>query len=306
MPSRQSAGPAVEVVAPGVVQLTGLAGLPSPEAAEADAIGAVTALVEESFAAGHHRVEAEIDPADRPLRRVLQRAGLRPEGVARGRGRSEGGRESNHTARSVAPGATTARGGSEGGPGEVGDVSGTAYPDLLRLARLVDDPELGSREGFLAMLDATLPLKRVIVQGLVQDGAGRLLLCELTYKRDWDLVGGVAEPAESPVDSLVREVDEELGVDLPVGDLLAVDWLPPYRQWRDALLLVFDLGVHPDLAQRAVLQPSELAAVHWCTVEEAEGHVAPYVHRLLVSLREARQAGTGPVFLEDGVVRGLR
>lgn len=274
-------GPGVEEVAPGVVVLTGLAGLPADEA---DAVEAVTNLVDVSFAAGQHRVEAEIDTGDRALRRVLQRAGLRPEGVARGRGRSGDG----------------SAGASRGtGPG------GTAYPDLLRLARLVTDPALGTREAFLGMLDATLPLKRVIVQGLVHDGAGRLLLCELTYKRDWDLVGGVAEPAESPVDSLVREIDEELGVHLPVGDLLAVDWLPPYRQWRDALLLVFDLGAHPDLAGRAVLQPSELAAVHWCTVEEAQAHVAPYVHRMLVSLRDAQRAGEGPVFLEDGVVRRL-
>lgn len=297
MPSRRTVGtgpeaqsPGVTVVAPGVVALTGLAALPSPESAEADAVDAVTALAETSFAAGHHRVEAEIDPADRPLRRVLQRAGLRPEGLARGRGTAYPDRE----------------GGAEGAPNpdRSAGTDGTAYPDLLRLARLVDDPPLGTREAFLAMLDATLPLKRVIVQGLVRDGAGRVLLCELTYKRDWDLVGGVAEPAESPVDSLVREVDEELGVDLPVGDLLAVDWLPPYRQWRDALLLVFDLGDHPDLAGRVVLQPSELAGVHWCTVEEAQAHVAPYVHRLLVSLEDARRTGAGPVFLEDGVVRG--
>lgn len=273
-------GPRVGVVAPGVVALTGLALLPADEA---DAVETVTSLVEANFAAGQHRVEAEIDVDDRPLRRVLQRAGLRPEGVARGRGSGEG-----------------LAGDRATGPG------GTAYPDLLRLARLADDPPLGTREAFLGMLDATLPLKRVIVQGLVRDGAGRVLLCELTYKRDWDLVGGVAEPAESPVDSLVREVDEELGVDLPVGDLLAVDWLPPYRQWRDALLLVFDLGVHPDLAGRAVLQRSELAGLHWCTVEEAEGHVAPYVHRLLVSLEEARRTGAGVVFLEDGVVRDPR
>lgn len=270
MQSRRSRAPGVSVVAPGVVTLTGLAGLPP---GEAEAVEAVVTVVEESFAAGHHRVEVEIDPDDRPLRRVLQRAGLRPEGLARGRGHRDG----------------------RGGAG--------AYRDLLRLARLADDPELGTRSAFLAMLDATLPLKRVIVQGMVHDGDGRVLLGELTYKRDWDLVGGVAEPAESPVDSLVREVREELGVDLPVGDLLAVDWLPPYRQWRDALLLVFDLGVHPDLLERVVLQPTELAAVHWCTAEEAQARVAPYVHRLLLSLRDAREAGAATVFLEDGVVR---
>ncbi|GAA5164566.1 NUDIX hydrolase [Ornithinimicrobium tianjinense] len=279
MPSRSPGGPGTVEVVPGVVALTGLAGLP-PE--EAEAVARVTALVEEAFVAGHHRVEAEVEPDDRRLRRVLQRSGLRPEGVSRGRGPRE-----------------TGDGGGGGG--------GAAYRDLLRLARLVDDPEPGTPAAFLAMLDATLPLKRVIVQGLVHDGVGRLLLCELTYKKEWDLVGGVAEPAESPVESLAREVREELGVELPVGDLIGVDWLPPYRQWRDALLLVFDLGVHPDLAERAVLQRSELADLRWCTVEEAEGRVAPYVHRLLASLREAHETAPGHVlFLEDGLPRAAR
>ena len=55
--------------------------------------------------------------------------------------------------------------------------------------------------------------------------------------------------------------------------------------------------------ERVVLQPTELAAVHWCTAEEAQARVAPYVHRLLLSLRDARLAGASTVFLEDGVVR---
>lgn len=257
---------------PGVVSVGGLEHLAVEDgAADHDAASAaVLALVEEAFAAGHHRVEAEVDPADTARRRVLQRAGLRPEGRARGRG-----------------------------------VSRDGIPlDLLRLARLRDDPVPGTQEAFLAMLDASLPTKRLIVQGLVGDGAGRVLLCELTYKKDWDLVGGVAEPAETPVASLEREVREELGVDLPVGDLVAVDWLPPYRQWTDALLLVFDLGEHPDLLDRVTLQPTELRAVHWCTPVQAEGRVAPYVHRLLTSVVGAGRArGRGTLFLEDGLPR---
>ncbi|MFB9731911.1 NUDIX hydrolase [Ornithinimicrobium kibberense] len=259
-------------VAPGVVELVGLSHLPADPT---DAVDLVVGLVERSFGDGHHRVEAQVDVDDHGTRRVLQRAGLRPEGVARGRAAA-----------------------ADGPPG-----------DVLRLGRLRDDPSPGTPAGFLGMLNATLPTKRLIVQGLVRDDQGRVLLCELTYKRDWDLVGGVAEPAETPVASLEREVCEELGVDLPVGDLLAVDWLPPYKQWADALLLVFDLGVHPDLLDRAVLQRTELRSVHWCTLAEAADHVAPYVARLLTSLAEAEAevggtaGGAGPLFLEDGLPR---
>jgi 8-oxo-dGTP pyrophosphatase MutT (NUDIX family) len=271
MPSRPDGADArLRPQQPGVTALTGLEHLGVDGEAQADrALGLVRELVDGAFAAGHHRVEAEVDPADVPLRRVLQRAGLRPEGRARGRG-----------------------------------VSRDGIPlDVLRMARLRDDPAPGTQEAFLAMLDASLPTKRLIVQGLVGDGAGRVLLCELTYKRDWDLVGGVAEPAETPVASLEREVREELGVDLPVGELVAVDWLPPYKQWRDALLLVFDLGEHPDLLDRVTLQPTELRAVHWCTPQETEGRVAPYVHRLLTSVAGTPARDRRTVFLEDGLPR---
>lgn len=254
-------------VAPGVVQLIGLDVLAVPET---DAVAEVAGLCDRLFGAGVHRVEAHVPVDDLPTRRVLQRAGLRPEGILRGRGLDEHG----------------------------------IPADLRLLARRADDPAPGTREAFIGMLDATLPLKRLIVQGLVGDGQGRLALCELTYKKEWDLVGGVADPDESPVESLAREIREEWGLELPVGELVAVNWLPPYRQWRDALLLVFDLGTHPDLLDRLTLQPSELRAVHWVTVEEAADHVAPYVARLLTTLAERRRAGVGGVaFCEDGMPR---
>lgn len=242
----------------GVVRFTGLDVLPSdPQEAEE----MVARLVDKAFAEGQHRVEAEVRVDDPTTRRVLQRAGLRPEGIARGRA---------HT----------------------GD--GTPV-DVHRLARLSTDPAPGEPGAFLGMLNATLPRKRLIAQGLLRDGEGRILLCELTYKKDWDLPGGVVDPEESPRETLARELREELGVDLPVGDLLAVNWLPPYKQWEDALLVVFDLGTHPGLTDRVELQRTELRAVHWVAPEDAANHVAPYVARHLASIEAGQH-----VVLEDG------
>ncbi|WP_298748468.1 NUDIX hydrolase [uncultured Serinicoccus sp.] len=250
----------LRAVTDGVVMLAGLSGLRGRDPDEA--VLALLALVEQAFTAGRHRVEAEVRADDVETRRTLQRAGLRPEGVSRGRG-----------------------------------TNGRGVPvDLLRLARLVDDPAPGEPGAFLGMLNATLPRKRLIAQGLVRDDQGRVLLCELTYKTDWDLPGGVVDPRESPRQTIRREVREELGVDLPVGDLLTVNWLPPYRQWDDALLLVHDLGTHPDLAERASLQRSELRAVHWVRPEDVDEHVAPYVARHLRSV-----LADGPGELEDGL-----
>lgn len=264
----------------GVVRLLDLDRLPTERE---PALTILRRLLNHAWAHGAHRVEAQVPVDDSTTRILLQHAGLRPEGVARGAG-----------------------------------LDAQQRPvDMTRLARLNDDPLQGTPQAFLAMLNASLPTKRLIAQGLVRDGAGRVLLCELTYKKEWDLPGGVADGGESPAHTLAREVAEEFGLELPVGRLLAVDWLPPYRQWADALLLVFDLGIQPDLAGQVTLQPSEIRAVHWVDPGSAEQHVAPYVARLLSSLQDVLAApgmdgvetgqasGQDLIYLEDGVARSL-
>ncbi|WP_169813104.1 NUDIX domain-containing protein [Nocardia jejuensis] len=62
---------------------------------------------------------------------------------------------------------------------------------------------------------------------LFVDELGRVLLVEPTYKDHWELPGGVVEGGESPGAAAVREVREELGLDVPLGQLLVVDWVPP-------------------------------------------------------------------------------
>ena len=60
--------------------------------------------------------------------------------------------------------------------------------DVVVLARVSVDPAPDSREGFIGLLNSTLPTKRAIAQGVVRDGE-RVLLCELVYKQEWDLPG---------------------------------------------------------------------------------------------------------------------
>ncbi|MGB6003988.1 MAG: NUDIX hydrolase [Ornithinimicrobium sp.] len=243
---------------------------------EPAAAGALAEFVAEALANGLHRVEAQVSVDNVALRRTLQRAGLRPEGIARGQHLDDG-----------------------------------EPVDVTRLARLASDPPPGSPPACLAMLNATLPTKRVIAQGLIRNERDEVLMCGLTYKKDWDLPGGVVDPGESPAAALKRECREELGVSIEVGELLATNWLPPYRQWDDAVLLVFDLGVHPDLPEHARLQPTEIASLNWCDAAKVEQRAAPYVGRLLTHLwstgfdhatERAASAQAAP-YLEDGQAR---
>ena len=130
--------------------------------------------------------------------------GLQPgrgQGRARQRGVAAGGE----------PGRACGARGSGGCRRAPGDRPETT--EYVVLARLSTDPPLTDPESFRSLLNSFLPRKRAIGQLLVRDEAERVLLCQLTYKRDWDLPGGVVEVGESPRHAVVREVAEELGLD---------------------------------------------------------------------------------------------
>ena len=116
---------------------------------------------------------------------------------------------------------------------------------------------------------------------------------------DWELPGGIVEPSETPRDAAIREVREELGIDLAVGRLLVVDWLPPYLGWDDAVELIFDGGLVEEATLTSfVLQDNEIQRVGLVSLEAAVDLVTPLCHRRLCAAVD--QLGTGAVYLEDG------
>jgi 8-oxo-dGTP pyrophosphatase MutT (NUDIX family) len=213
----------------------------------------------------HVRVEALVSPDDETAQRVATWSGLRREGVMRG-------------------------------------VTVDGKPvDRIVYARLATDLPSHEPEGFRALLNSFLPRKRAISQMLVRDAEDRVLLCELTYKPDWDLPGGVVEVGESPQLAVSREIEEELGLQLTAGALLLTDWLPPWSGWDDALCLVFDGGVHGgSLVDRIVRQAREIRSAEFCTVEQARERCADFTARRLEAALANLASGSGPAYTESG------
>ncbi len=255
--------PTVTTVSEGVARVAW-----GPEVMAPGWLAAVDVVRREVAAAlvDHPRVEAWVDATDEDGQRVATWSGLQREGVMRGAG---------------------------------GD-------DKVVFARLVDDVEAHEPGGFRALLNSFLPRKRAISQMLVRDATGpdaRVLLCELTYKQDWDLPGGVVEVGESPQVAVTREVKEELGLTIPAGRLLLTDWLPPWGGWDDALCLVFDGGVHDaSVTDRLVLQAREIRAVEFCTLEDVEIRCADFTARRIRSAlaNAAADRDTGTAYTESG------
>lgn len=150
----------------------------------------------------------------------------------------------------------------------------------------------------------TVPRKRMAASVVFTDGQGRVLLCEPTDKAVWGPPGGAVEADEPPHDAAEREVREELGLDIPVGRLLTVDWVPSVSGRSEGIVFVYDGGRLSDEQTAAItLPPDELRSWAWCTVEQAHERLRPVVARHLTAALEVSATGGMTVELAHGYPR---
>jgi ADP-ribose pyrophosphatase YjhB (NUDIX family) len=152
----------------------------------------------------------------------------------------------------------------------------------------------------LAEGNATQARKRVSADVIIRDPAGQILLVDPSYKPGWDLPGGMAEANESPADAVRRELREELGLDLRVGELLCVDWVAPHGPWDDLLAFIFDGGVLDEQATGSPrLTDPEITAFEFCVRDQAEQRLRPRMRLRLGAALDALNTGRA-CYLHNG------
>jgi 8-oxo-dGTP diphosphatase len=152
---------------------------------------------------------------------------------------------------------------------------------------------------------ATLPRKRMGAGALLSDAEDRILLVQPSYKPEWEIPGGCIEADESPLAAVVRELREELGLDLQPGRLLVTDWVPSHLERTEGLMMLFDGGVLDSEQSAAIrLPPDELLSWAWCTTEDAQRRLSPLLARRIIAAMRAR-AERSCVYLEDGFPPGV-
>lgn len=214
------------------------------------------------------RVEVSLPLGDSMGRRALHRAGFRLEGVRR----------------------------------QAHPVGDGTFLDVALYARLASDVVYGP-SGRTGVMNSVLPRTRVIGHVLFTDPWDRVCLLETTFKDDWELPGGIVNGHESPLDGALREVQEELSIEVPIGRVLVVDWLAPHLGWDDAVELIFDGGVlTTDTIETMVPDPGEIRAIHWLHPDKAADKVAPFARGRLLAAVACRVAG-GTQYLERGLPR---
>lgn len=160
------------------------------------------------------------------------------------------------------------------------------------------DPEAWN--ALLAEGNARQARKRVSADVILRDSRGYILLVDPKYKPDWDLPGGMAEANEPPAEAVRRELREELGFDVQVGELLCVDWVSPHGPWDDLVNFLFDGGV---LDERTIeglqLMDEELRAFEFCDEGQVKERLRPYVWRRASVALEALVTGRAR-YLQNG------
>ncbi|MEU9482874.1 NUDIX domain-containing protein [Streptomyces decoyicus] len=194
-----------------------------------------------------------------------------------------------------------------------------ALPWLRGDAHVVDTTRLTPRQtaervaeavrtgaGACDIVQTPEPTAETLAAGvLLFDDQDRVLLVDPTYKAGWEFPGGIVERGEAPAHAGVREVAEELGIELPRAPrLLVLDWEAPKPPGFGGLRLLYDGGTLTDERISKLLLPgAELRGWRFATEAEAENMLPPVRwNRLRWALR-ARERGC-PLHLEAGVPVG--
>lgn len=149
---------------------------------------------------------------------------------------------------------------------------------------------------------AGLPRVLVGAAALLRDTEGRVLLVEPNYRDGWALPGGTVESddGETPRQGAHRETLEEIGLDLEIGRLLAIDWVPATTR-PPIVSYLYDGGVLSEDQFKAIrLQEEELLSWRLVAREEFPEYLPGSLGGRVLASLDVLASGAGTVELENG------
>ncbi|MFE2039726.1 NUDIX domain-containing protein [Streptomyces sp. NPDC059477] len=149
---------------------------------------------------------------------------------------------------------------------------------------------------------AGLPRVLAGAAALFRDAEGRVLLVEPNYREGWTLPGGTIESddGETPRQGARRETAEEIGLDRPLGRLLAVDWVHK-PGWPPLVSYLYDGGVLDARDLKAIrLQEEELLSWRLVPREELGTHLLGTMGPRVLAALDVLAEGAGTAELENG------
>ncbi|MDX6259444.1 MAG: hypothetical protein QOH84_1132 [Kribbellaceae bacterium] len=129
------------------------------------------------------------------------------------------------------------------------------------------------------------------ITGVVLDDAERVLLVRRADTGRWSLPAGILEPGEQPAPALLREIQEETGVEAEIVRLVSIDTLPPgsYPNGDQVQFLDLCFRCRP-LRGEARVNDDESLEVAWFTLDD----LPPLIDRELNYIANARASDPLP------------
>lgn len=138
-----------------------------------------------------------------------------------------------------------------------------------------------------------LPKKICSAGVLFTNSEHEILLVEPTYKDHWEIPGGVVEQQESPRLAAMREIKEEMGLNIIITTPLCVDYKPFKNSPHDAFHIIFDGGLlSPEQLQAIRLDPQEIKSMRFIPLAELSSFTSAGKCRRLSAALEARRNHT--------------
>jgi len=125
----------------------------------------------------------------------------------------------------------------------------------------------------------------LVAAAALVDGDGRVLVQQRSsgaLKGLWEFPGGKIEPGETPAVALIRELREELGIDVEAACLAPAAFASEPLGERHLLLLL-----HVCRKWKGVPQPIEAAGLRWMRPIELHALPMPEPDKPLIGLLEA-------------------
>jgi len=153
------------------------------------------------------------------------------------------------------------------------------YPEWLELMRAAELKNLFPREAVAQVRRLpqahpnpeyfkALPKKRMASGVLIFNESGELLLVKPSYKDNWSIPGGIVDDNESPREAGLREVKEEVNINLKDLRFLCVEYT---RKGKDENLFFLFYGGKLTLQQidEIKIDPDEIGEFKFVKTEEA-------------------------------------
>lgn len=152
-----------------------------------------------------------------------------------------------------------------------------------------------------------LPRKRMAAGVIFFNETEEILIVKPSYKDYWSVPGGVIDKDESPRDAALREVKEEIGLDLKSMELVCIDYMSPqnsgYSTHDENIQFIFYGGILTSEDINNIQVPNEeISEYKFVSEEKAIKSVSDRLANRLKPCFEALEKGM-PVYLEGGKIK---